>query len=631
MDQLLGIAFLKLLIFYLIIACWGGITFFIFKYFFKIKLNSFYKLSLGLFFTLLVIIIGYSCYHTQFVTNNIFLIPLILLFIYKNKNNQDESGQLKLNRSTILIIFILPLFSFLLFEPRNFGISIDDREIVLDNYFYSLISRGLTDFGNENYYHSYADFNEKYSHPSGYHFLELWLNSLFTKIVGYNNHTNFYSFTYPSIFFLLSICLIAIAEAINNKKINYWILVLVPFLDGRLFNEAGLQFMLGGYFLGSILTSPLEFKYYWFYIILIFALTDQLKGRNVNCLMYFTALQLFNKLYIPISACYIIYYFTENYISKKKPDYLVCCICLAIIFTNAYFGSHYKVEVSSIRFFDYDGSLGLMKRIKYPMLLLIFSFTSIVLYFYPIAKIFLSKDKMALHILFILCISSVFYSLLYFNPDSIQLYNSVQYGCLFVLIYIAVYKYCFLKPNWFFTIFLVFICFLNAFLTFKDLKIHHKKSYYSFSDKGKKLASSIKNESKVALFKSYFDLKFQDNEFNPFFKTPFIAFDCFEVLFESNAYPVAIYDFEVLKNKGPYKKEYENIMKSGALYAFTNNKAQNVTIDNYDVYIFEFLKKNQIKFILTSSPTDLPKYLLLKSKSIITDKGVNASLVEIQL
>lgn len=141
--------------------------------------DPFHQIFMSICIGIIAIISAYAIATTSFKTINLFFLILFIPLIFKYRNHQQQANT-KLKTIIASLIALCPFFCINLFK-QTLGFHSLELSPYLDANFYIDISNGLNLYGEENYYNS-LNINKKYHGNTPYHYFELWMSALLSKI-----------------------------------------------------------------------------------------------------------------------------------------------------------------------------------------------------------------------------------------------------------------------------------------------------------------------------------------------------------------------------------------------------------------------------------------------------------------
>ena len=193
--------------------------------------NKFFRFFLSNTIGLTIVIFVYSILKTRGLTAHILLTPLILMILYKYRNNFQS---FKLNAfihniyqfKYTLFFFTICYFyqSLYFFDFYYFEI----KPLFGDNYIYGSFSNSIYHFSTENLnYAMNRYFNEYRDGIIPYHYSELYFTSFCKELVAKSAVNIYFLTTIP---ILISIFLIGIYSLLNNLLINKFLKIGIAFV-----------------------------------------------------------------------------------------------------------------------------------------------------------------------------------------------------------------------------------------------------------------------------------------------------------------------------------------------------------------------------------------------------------------
>lgn len=214
-------SFLSGLFLIVISALLGYFISFFFK---KISSINFPKATL---LGLALIVVFYSLFKTTFNTINILCIPLFIFYLW----SQNSKRELTLKKifhlvisKNLFFVLIVHFFTFIYFSFLYFDFDLFEIKYVwYDTVYYSNLSRGINNSNVENSSSVFYQFSN-IKHVNLYHYFDIWLNIIATKISGLSHYTTLVLVTYPV---LLSVFYFTLIDRFKKSKIQLLIMAII--------------------------------------------------------------------------------------------------------------------------------------------------------------------------------------------------------------------------------------------------------------------------------------------------------------------------------------------------------------------------------------------------------------------
>ena len=244
------------------------------------------SISKALLLGLILLTVFFSLFKTSLQSINLLCIPLLLIYLspyFKSDISTTSLKEIIPIKKKIIYIIIVHMLSFLYFNILYFDFDLFQIKFNwYDTCYYSNLSRGVDKTGLENKSSIFYQFNNiKQLIP--YHYFDIWLNIIVTKISGLNYYTSLVLVTYPV---LLSTFFLTIIDKFNKNKIHVLIAaVLLPLVvNNPLLTNSGF-FSNYGLLLNilSITNSKILINY-----ILILAIAFALLNRKIKEFLIFS-------------------------------------------------------------------------------------------------------------------------------------------------------------------------------------------------------------------------------------------------------------------------------------------------------------------------------------------------------
>ncbi|MFQ3574902.1 MAG: hypothetical protein SNJ77_00545 [Cytophagales bacterium] len=585
---------------------------------FKSKPSGILGNAISIFLLTLFVVSIYAIVNCKFKTSQSFALLILLFFGIHNKIKLNfKKITFDIFRTELLSIFGVTCISFLFFETWNYGIIwFSGYNVKQDTYFYSLISKSLTEIGFENYYHVGAKFSNVFQQSTGYHYTEFWLNNLTSRLFSFSHISNLHSFTFPFFLSILILLSLGIAKEKNSKLNPALLIIALFFVDGIFINSSHLGKFLGGSVRGLSLHANHEFKYYiWYVLVMLMFYFFVLKKDIINAALIAVLACTTSFMYVPIIG-FILAFFTFQTV-RNKPKEILKMMLINLIFVLIFFQGFDWNSFQQAKQHSEESLLYAFFRIVF---IILSSFTSLVTLFGMITLPIVRKTWKDLIFPFVLLFISGFcYFLIYNKHDSHQIFFSTQHAVLFLAL---LYSFIHLAPKNALIITALFFLIKAAWM----ISTFETSEYSTYQLKNKNtdpLNSILKNEKLIAVYKSYDSQRFEDETFQPHYKKSFIFFDCYEALFQNeHLYPISVSDFEVFKNKGQNREKYIEFMKSGSLlFNFAQERQIVVHQDNADSVAYLFMKHHQLDKVLHKKDVILPSTFVVKKTVCDTNEN----------
>jgi len=382
---------------------------------FNIRLkNNIRTYYINAFLGLFLLIGVFSICIVGIKTINILQI-LILSYLFVKKGFKVNFIMPNL-KDLIPLLYIFPSV-FLIYGCYTIPESIEN-----DVRFYSKISYSLIEFRNENIFHFYNQYNEKFHGVMPYHYSELWLSSIFTSLFGLKSIISLKYLVYP--FFISSISYGIIGFIDRNRFYNFILFIglsLLPLYFVSVFKT--------GYFVYTdFWLRPNFIMYYYCFIALFYFILEE----NWD-LTFITAIIISSTSFIILPClfggilCLSAILFYKKEINKKQfytSLFLLFITSLVIILIYKLYSPHVNLYgTTSLKAMLLE-SLKLWKSIVYIIATLFIECGFLVLLSYLINR-YLIKNKINATIYFFL-ISQVFIGVTIFQTVN-KLDNAYQF------------------------------------------------------------------------------------------------------------------------------------------------------------------------------------------------------------
>lgn len=296
----------------------------------------------------------YAITITQFKTIFICTIPILIYFAryYRTKaiNIKFDKNEIF---TFIFYFLIASVFAFIIIR----GIEFDDLKVpIKDQASYAMIVKGLNQHQVENYAITLFPL-EEISKASPYHYFEIWMAAIISKILGYNE---ILSLTGVSTAFILFNLFCAVYSWFRNYKFPIWnkylaisASILFPLIRGFLH-----YFSNDEYYWDSIFFDG-SLKFIFLIPFFISVLKLQYLERGREAILLLMLLPILNTILLPTILLSIIIYIFIHLIFRIslpsgifKIDYIITVICFIILLAL------YTIIISSGEGVDVIKSIG---------------------------------------------------------------------------------------------------------------------------------------------------------------------------------------------------------------------------------------------------------------------------------
>ena len=451
---------------------------------------------------LILIVVIYSLFKTTFYTLNILCVPLLIYFLLSQSSKKEstlKANFLLIIRENILYFIIVHFFSFLYFTYLYFDFDLFAIKYVwYDTVYYSNLSRGIDSTCIENLNSVFYQFS-KSEKITLYHYFDVWLNIIVTKISGLNHYSALVLVTYPVLLSTFYFILIDRFKRYKNQILIFIILlpitVNIPFfLDKGAFNIHGLHLNIL-----SIKDSKILINY-----ILILAGSFALLEKNIReFLIYFLLLVIFYSTTIvsiipAVGLILLIITINRKYLKTTKRKlykyfyiyffFILSIVLLVFLITDRKAGpdSFQFVIASSKTAFIVFIEYCIKYSLAYIFVILSCGYTLFAIYRKKLLQENVSYIFVLMFVILIAFCGILFASVFHgANTDYAQSISNILVCCFTTLLIISYYtlhtKLNF-KLNWFFYVFVFGIAICNVYQS-----IDHKISYpHKYSNEFKK-------------------------------------------------------------------------------------------------------------------------------------------------
>ncbi len=282
---------------------------------------------------LLIVISIFAIFVTGFnsVFNILLLAGILNIFFFKNSSLKTIPSNLKkVNKYYLKLLKLFPiviLFTLFicLFQFKNGEFNI----LHFDEVFYTLMSQKIEFFGNESLYS--ISITDEEMPAMSYHYLELWFTAFIVKIFQYNAYLSFSLVVRVFFLFILSIVMISIQKKILNKSGFGVLAVLSIFISAiTLGSEPIMQAACNAHQVKLTINS-----------LFIALFIYQKINNNKFASLYLILLSVINPSMYPITGFILLFEFVYFYFQYKKV-YLINL--LVYTFSAGAFFLFYKIQ-----------------------------------------------------------------------------------------------------------------------------------------------------------------------------------------------------------------------------------------------------------------------------------------------
>ena len=235
----------------------------------------------GFFFRIftgtLLFMLGFSFVFSKLQTVNLGFLLIVICFLIELKREQQITihaiaAEKKRSFGNFFLLIFSILFVYvwsvaIIFKKGEFGFS----PTSIDNVYYATLSENLRLTGEENPFGIANLFSADYHGTIPYHYFELWLNSMFSRITHQKDIVSFQTLTFPLLNLISVIGLFAICEIISKFSWKWFLVPLFLFVGAFYFNHNNPNYD----YTFNFIESPMEyygekFSAYYPFIILSF-------------------------------------------------------------------------------------------------------------------------------------------------------------------------------------------------------------------------------------------------------------------------------------------------------------------------------------------------------------------------
>lgn len=267
-----------------------------------------------LFFLLLGMIVvlttGYAVLATRLLTVQLIYVLILGLGAKKLWKEWKENQKSSTSRPILLIGSVVAiLHSFLwAFMGRvragdfPFVIPVGTDRAGNDIHFYSFISHYLPISHQENYFHVYNVLDPNFHGVKPYHYLELWLSSFFTEVIGGMTVLNLTLVVYPLLYALAFIGFLAMWERFVQVKWYHILITIAFFYTAGTFNEWYKDLKLHDF---SLPIHSWRYKMSVYYVFIIGGILALLQGKHLTSLIVLLCLPVATVVATPVMCATI--------------------------------------------------------------------------------------------------------------------------------------------------------------------------------------------------------------------------------------------------------------------------------------------------------------------------------------
>lgn len=567
--------------------------------------------------------------QTKGLTVQWLFLPLVATYFYLGRGNTKAS---KVNKIKLVHLFFLGAFCFLwcffsIINAGELGFYVPDGLSTQENDFfiYAQRAKSLASFGQENYFASLNGLNEAYQGLTPYHYLELWLSSFFSQLLGVNHVFSLGLIVKPSFYFITGVGFLSLLDKWGyDKKWESLGLVLTFFFFSGLYLK--ISFLsLPEFNLSSLSYRTKMMVYYPFYLGFILHFLDREKEK---AFLMLAMLMIATVVSIPalVGASILIGLWAE-----KRKDSSFRISFLIIVLTSISLLVFYAFVPSP----QLSASMGVEKQellgyLSFSHLLqslgrfLLHLSGLIPIFLLPLLLLFFACKRTsdhALRDLILISVAIIFsgaaaYAFLGEFENAIQLFFNPVIVCMNmggILALLFLWKDQGKRTGMY--AILVLSIFNQAAILGPKLFSHHTTQYYS--------ASYIEEIKTLAENGELSDLggamKAEEDYFSDFSKITYAYTAAYYLqYFEHEIDCISLSDYEIKINPHNQRNNLVN-RNSGLFYQYVQQQKNEGLFKSLPQSQLSFLKKHKINFLVLSKNVTLDPALNLRIKRKIRD------------
>ena len=592
--------------------------------FFEFNTTSKFKAFCNYIIGLVVLILFYSCFKTNFKTINLGLIPiLITLIIFFRKSIKRFTFDVSSLKGDILLLFLVffPVFTFQ--SLFYFDFSNDTwLSLYIDQYWYADFSNSLKLYGVES---TLTDLTHFFVSDGlfPYHYAELWLTSFLSSIYGVSAIASYALLVIP---ICVSIFLLGCYTLFESSKISpylkYILVLLIALLSGVFFTGyESYELTKYAHHSDNGILSIYGQKHCIIYIYILLSAILFIKHKQEVSLVVLLVVPVFSIVFLPgiIGGVmlYGIYMFWIKGDRSLRLLYVISSALYIILFTlcfYVFFKPSYPNEISNNSIFlsrIINGSLSVLD-IKIFIGNVLYRLARPIIFYVPYLPfliIFIKKMKDLSVLYFFILFSGIITSALLFDQLDVIQFATNLYLLFNIIVIIALsISFEFTSTRVKFGLLTLYIAMI--FLGLKNNTIKGKSNLSKAIDKSTFTQISSHFKGKISNV-----LVFLDEE--SFKKIPLswwqLKNDLLPVIQCTNSDVIFS-----LGNPSLYFESSDKITYADS--AFANHKLP-ISKNSSDLTIEEFIKENNIKYLYIKNGVSIPIALdkigtCIKSESI---------------
>lgn len=586
-----------------------------------------------LFQTSLIFLVLLSCLwsiiQTKGWTLQWLFIPLIAAYVYYGKGKHTEAPKKQANP---IHLFLLGGFCFLwcFFSLINFGgigFYLPDGLSTQENDFfiYAQRAKALGTYGQENYFALLNELDEAYQGLSPYHYLELWLSSFFSEMLGVNHVFSLGIIVKASFYFITGLGFLALLEkwGYQGKWESIALALAFFFLSGIYLKISFLS--LPEFNLSALSYRTKMMVYYPFFIGFVLNFLNHQKER---AFLMLAMLMLATVVSIPaiLGATLLMGLWGEQRKDRsfRKPLIIIVLSAAAVLLFYALSPSPQLSASMGVERQELLAYLSFSHLFKSLGAFILHILGLIPIFLLPFCLIFLAykassdqglKDVLLFSLMIILS-GAAAYALLGDFENAIQLFFNpvivcLNTGAILALIYLwkdrasRIWMYVILGAS-----------FLNQlFILPPKLFSHHIKSHYSpdYLEEIKTLADTGKLSGMGGA------LKAEEDYFSPFSKITYAYTGAYYLqYFPGEIDCISLSDHQIKINPNNQRNNLVN-RNSGIFYQYVLEQKSAGSFQSIPQSQLSFLQKHKINFLVLSKNVTLDPALNLRVKRKIRD------------
>jgi len=611
----------------------------------------FFSTLLGLISLVTVYAIVITNFHT---VNNIFLIWFVLLFFSSKYINKKAILEIDVKKDIPhkLDYFWLLVGTFVIFCWCFFSIYSPEKEFSFfaasDYIFNSNIAFYIRKTGEENEFHILNTLSPIYNRVTPYHYFELWLNSLLSKITQENSIFSFYLQVIPMLYwmgFLGFSVLIRNSLSLENRSLTFLISALgfvftgfyFPFFDSYL-GEANVY--LDEFSLSMFTYNKYKIIYYYIFILAGFILIQ--KRQLSLAILFLLALPVATFTSLPSIVGGIALFILIRWFINKNDTTLLSSILSTTIISGA-IGLFYIIlgnkelgregtDINSlVSLLDIQKIIPYLKVFLGGNAILLFLYSPIIIitaYLLLNRKMVLQEtDKIILGIgATIVLVGLMTWTILNSMANSVQLFQNIGitiFNVLSILMLVRALNYGLKRKYLGYTIllFLIFVA-INSIDRNLDLRSRTDRIFGNYSYKYiEDVRTFLLEREEIPLGASIRgNIYYSEKDPASFYNSIYTAGNYLSFL-QNGQVPISISDFngQITTKNSVDRNRMEQGLKLGIFFQYVLKQKESGSFQSVEKSQIDFILKHDIQYIIANKEAEIPPRIVHLIKKRLDD------------